>query len=63
MNFLDRYYSTKLNQDEAYYLNNPIAPKEIDVIKYLPPHPPQKKKNQSPGPCGVTVEFYPNLKE
>jgi hypothetical protein len=47
MNFLDRYYSTKLNQDEAYYLNNPIAPKEIDVIKYLPPHPPQKKKTKA----------------
>ena len=29
---LDRFHLTKLNQDEVNYLNNPITPKEIEVV-------------------------------
>jgi hypothetical protein len=35
--FLDRYHTPKLNQDQVNYLNIPITPKEIEiVIKILP---------------------------
>jgi hypothetical protein len=35
--FLDRYYISKLNQDQVNYLNSLIIPKEIEaVIKSLP---------------------------
>jgi hypothetical protein len=33
-NFLDRYKLLKLNQDQAKYLNGPIAPTEIAAIKF-----------------------------
>jgi hypothetical protein len=48
--FLDRYYLSRLNQDQANNLNSPIASKEIEaVIKSLPsptPHPPKKRQGQ-----------------
>jgi hypothetical protein len=59
-NFLDRYQILKLNQDQINNLNCPITPKEIEaVIKSLP----TKKKKKSPGPNGLSAEFYQTFKE
>ena len=59
-NFLDRYQIPKLNQDQINHLNSPITPKEIEaVIKSLP----TKKKKKSPGPDGLSAEFYQTFKE
>ena len=56
-NFLDRYQTSKLNQDQINGLNSPIAPKEIEaIIKNLP-------TKKSPGPDNFCTEFYQTLKE
>ena len=56
-NFLDRYQTPKLNQDQIDHLNRPISPKEIKgVIESL-----QTKK--STGPDGSSAEFYQTFKE
>ena len=50
--FLERYYLPKLSEEEAENLNRPITAHRIEaVIKKLPTH-------KSPGPDGVTGEFY-----
>jgi hypothetical protein len=55
--FLDRYQVPKLNQNQINDLKSPISPREIDtVIDSL-----QTKK--SPGPDGLSVEFYQAFKE
>ena len=52
--FLDRYQVPKLNQDQVKELNNPISPKEIEVvINSLP-----TKKWP-----GFTADFHQTLKE
>jgi hypothetical protein len=56
-NFLDRYQVQKLNQDQINNLNNLISSKEIEaVINSLP-------AKKSPGPDGVSAEFYQTFKE
>ena len=55
--FLEKYNFPKLNQEEIEDLNKPITNKEIEtVIRNL-----QTKK--SPGPDGVTAEFYQKCRE
>ena len=50
--FLEKYNFPKLNQEEIENLNRPITSREIEtVIRNLP-------TNKSPGPDGVTGEFY-----
>ena len=50
--FLEKYNLPKLNDEEAESLNRQITPDEIEaVIKKLPTH-------KSPGPDGLTGEFY-----
>ena len=50
--FLEKYNIPRLNQEEIEIMNNPITSTEIEaVIKNLP-------KKQSPGPEGLTGEFY-----
>jgi hypothetical protein len=55
--FLERYLVPKLNQDQVNDLNSPISPKEIEaVINSLP-------TKRSPGPDGISAEFYQTCKE
>ena len=55
--FLEKYNLLKLNEEEAENLNRPITAHEIEVvIKKLPSH-------KSPGPHGITGEFYKAFKE
>ena len=53
--FLEKYNFPKLNQEEIENLNRPITSMEIKtVIRNLP-------ANKSPGPDGLTGEFYQKL--
>ena len=50
--FLEKFNLPRLNHEEMEIMNNPITSTEIEaVIKSLP-------KKQSPGPEGLTGEFY-----
>ena len=50
--FLERYNFPRLNQEELKNINRPITSNETEtVIKNLP-------TNKSPGPDGITGEFY-----
>ena len=55
--FLEKYNFPKLNQEEIENLNRPITSTEIEtVIRNLP-------ANKSPGPDGLTAEFYQKFRE
>jgi len=55
--FLEKYNFPKLDQEEIENLNRPITSTEIEtVIKNLP-------GNKSPGPDGLTAEFYQKFRE
>ena len=55
--FLEKYNFLKLNQKETENLNRPITSTEIKtVIRNLP-------ANKSPGPDGLTAEFYQKFRE
>jgi hypothetical protein len=54
--FLDTYDYPKLNQEDINHLNRSITQNEIEAaIKSLP-------KKKSPGPDGVSAEFYQTFK-
>ena len=55
--FLEKYNFPKLSQEEIENLNRPSTSTEIEtVIRNLP-------ANKSPGPDGITAEFYQKLRE
>ena len=55
--FLEKYSFPKLNQEEVENLNRLMISMEIEtVIRNLP-------VNKSPGPDGLTAEFYQNFRE
>jgi hypothetical protein len=55
--FLDTYDHPKLNQEDINHLNRSKTQNEIEAaIKNLP-------KKKSPGPDGVTAEFYQTFKK
>ena len=55
--FLEKYNFPKLNQEEIKNHNRPITSTEIEtVIRNLP-------ANKSPGPDGLTAEFYRKFRE
>ena len=55
--FLEKFNFPQLNLEEIEIMNNPITSTEIEaVIKNLP-------KNKSPGPDGLTGEFYQTFRE
>ena len=55
--FLEKYNFPKLNQKAIEDLNRPITSTEIkSVIRNLP-------VNKSPGPDGLTAEFYQKFRE
>ena len=55
--FLERNNLPRLNQEETENMNRPITSNEIKtVIKNLP-------TNKSPGPAGLTGEFYETYRE
>ena len=54
---LEKHHLPRLNQEEIENINRPIRSTEIDTgIKNLP-------TNKSPGPDGITGEFYETLRE
>jgi hypothetical protein len=54
--FLDRYHTPMLNQEQVNHLNRPILHKEIEVIKNFP-------TRKSPGTDGFSTKFYEILKK
>jgi hypothetical protein len=55
--FLDRCHIPKLNQEQVNYLNRPISHKKIEeIIKHF-------SNKKSPGPDGISAEFYHTFKE
>ena len=55
--FLERYNLPRVNQEEIENMKRPITSNEIEtVIKNLP-------TNKSPGPDGITGEFYQTFTE
>ena len=55
--FLEKCNLPRLNQEETENINRPIRSTEIEtVIKNLP-------TNESPGPDGITGEFYQTFRE
>ena len=55
--FLEKYNFPKLNQERLENLNRPITSMETEtVIRNLP-------ANKSPGPDGITAEFYQKFRE
>ena len=55
--FLEKFNLPRLNQEEIKIINNTTTSTKIEaVIKNLP-------KNKSPGPDGVTGEFYQTFTE
>ena len=55
--FLERYNLPRQDQEETENMNRPITSNEIEtVIKSLP-------TNKSPGPDGLTGEFYQTFRE
>ena len=55
--FLERYKLPRLNQEEIENMSRAITSNEIEtVIKNLP-------TNKSPGPDGLTGEFYQTFRE
>ena len=55
--FLEKFNFPRMDQEKIEIMNNPITSIEIKaVIKNLP-------KNKSPGPDGLTGEFYQTFRE
>ena len=55
--FLEKYNLPKLNQEEIENLNRPITSREIEtIIRNL-------STNKSPGPDGLTAEFYQKFRK
>ena len=55
--FLEKFNLPRLNQEEIEIMNNLITSADIEtVIKNLP-------QNKSPGPDGLTGEFYQTFRE
>ena len=55
--FLEKHNLLRLNQEETENMNRPITSTEIEtVVKNLP-------TNKSPGPDGITGEFYQTFRE
>ena len=55
--FLEKYNFPNLNQEKIENLNRPITSTEIEtIIRNLP-------TNTSPGPDGLTAEFYQKFRE
>jgi hypothetical protein len=56
-NFLDTYDQPKLNKEDINNMNRSTTQNQIEAtIKSLP-------KSKSPGPDGISVEFYQTFKE
>ena len=56
-NFLDRYQTPNLNQDQIDHINSPITPREIEVVIE------GILTKKSTGSDGFRAEFYQTFKE
>ena len=61
--FLEMYNLSRLNQEEIENMNKPIASSEIETVNSNNNNNKKLPTNKSPGPDGLTGDFYQAFRE